>query len=254
MGFLSSFGKKKQEPEILIQRIPPDDAYLQNDHSHDEGNWLISYADLMTLLCGFFIMMLSLSTIDEKKFESVRQSISKEFGGNFKKANEEYAAYIQKILNEHNLQNDVVVRFDPEGVSVLFKSTSFFDSLSAELKEESFKLLTPFVDGITSLQKKENKKFKVIVEGHTDSRAVIGGPFPSNWELSGARASRVVRYFIEKGFEPTSLVAIGYADTKPEAEVREPASEEQHSKNRRVVIRITNAGNVTQQTKKSSQP
>ena len=83
--------------------------------------------------------------------------------------------------------------------------------------------------------------YKVVVEGHTDGRPVVSGPYPSNWELSAARASRVVRLFLDKGYSPKQMTAIGYADTYPEKAERAPAGsfvEESMAKNRRVVIRI----------------
>src|SRR3712207_9008787 len=60
------------------------------------------------------------------------------------------------------------------------------------------------------------RSHKIVVEGHTDSRPIISGIYPSNWELSGARAARVVRIFLEQGFPADLLTAIGYADTRPQ--------------------------------------
>lgn len=75
----------------------------------------------------------------------------------------------------------------------------------------------------------------IVVEGHTDSTAVTGGRYPSNWELSGARASGVVRRLIELGVEPQRLSAVGHADTRPMAPGTDPVS---LARNRRVTLSI----------------
>jgi len=80
-----------------------------------------------------------------------------------------------------------------------------------------------------------------VIEGHTDSKPVVSGQYPSNWELSSARASRVVRSFVDRGFDPKQMAALGYADTRPVEESRSPDgkwNEDSLSKNRRVVVRI----------------
>lgn len=234
-----AFFKKKSPENFEHPRNPEIDPYL-NAGGHDEGNWLVSYADMMTLLCGFFIMLFSIAKIDNEKYEKVRESVSKQFGGSFKSQNAEYARFLHQIIEKNGLEKETSVRFGADGVSLVFQSTTFFDTLSSELSAEGMKSLEPFIAEISRIQAAEGKQFKVAVEGHTDSRKILSGPFPSNWELSSARAARVVRAFIDQGFEPTRLLAIGYADTRPiiAEEGRTPAEEAPHDQNRRVVIRI----------------
>ena len=64
-------------------------------------------------------------------------------------------------------------------------------------------------------QSEGDRRYNIVVEGHTDSRPITDGPYPSNWELSSARASTVIRLFIAQGYAPERLTAIGYADTRP---------------------------------------
>lgn len=236
---------RQKPPEIIETTRDKDvDPYLHATGAHDESNWLMSYADIMTLLCGFFIMLFSFAKIDAEKYEKVRESVSKQFGGDFKSAHAEYARFLHQIIEKNGLENEASVRFGPEGVSLVFQSTTFFETLSSEISDEGQKTLAPFIREIIRIQTAEAKHFKVAIEGHTDSRKILSGPFPSNWELSSARAARVVRAFIDQDFDPKRLVAIGYADTRPEAEStndpsRDLASDESiHEKNRRVVIRI----------------
>src|SRR5690606_17816248 len=85
--------------------------------------------------------------------------------------------------------------------------------------------LDKLIQGIATHQAKENKSYRVVIEGHTDSRPITGGVYPSNWELSGARAARVVRLFLNHGFSADRLTAIGYADTHPEVPSRTPSGD-----------------------------
>lgn len=209
--------------------------------NHDESNWLVSYADMMTLLCGFFIMLFSMAKLDEPQFERVKESVAKQFGGDYISPNKELAKFVTQMINEDGLEKDTVVRADHLGVSITFQSTLFFDSLSAELRPEGKSTLEHLIGVIANRQYMDLKAYKVVVEGHTDSRPITDGVFPSNWELSSARASRVVRLFIEKGFLPDHLTAIGYGSYHPEMTERlsdgtyDPVA---LAKNRRVVVRI----------------
>jgi chemotaxis protein MotB len=139
------------------------------------------------------------------------------------------------------VEKETTVRVDPRGVSIAFESTLFFDTLSADVKTEGQTILGKLAVALDARQKQDLTHYKLVVEGHTDSRPIISGIYPTNWELSSARASRVVRFFIEKGFSPDKLSAVGYADTRPAVPTRTPAGSLDESalpKNRRVVIRI----------------
>ncbi len=209
--------------------------------AHDESNWLVSYADMMTLLCGFFIMMFSMSSLDQPKFEAIKESVAHQFGGKYESPTKELAKFVSQILQEAGVDKNAVVKSDPLGVSVVFQSAVFFDTLSSEVRNEGSVILSKLIAGIQTKQAELKKKYRIVIEGHTDGRPIVAGIYPSNWELSAARAARVVRMFLGGGFSPKDLVAIGYADTHPEAPDRTPAGiwdEEGLAKNRRVVVRI----------------
>ena len=213
-------------------------AHAEGD---DESNWLVSYADMMTLLCGFFIMMFSMAKLDEPQYEIVREAIAKQFGGEFKSPAQEMARFMAQFLEEKGLKTEASIDVDPSGVSVIFKSAVFFNTLSAELNPDGTKILTQLIGAVKNRQELESKQFKIVVEGYTDGRPITGGVFASNWELSSARAARVVRLFRENGFSPMHLAAIGYGDTRPQSAERSPSgefNEESLAKNRRVVVRI----------------
>lgn len=123
------------------------------------------------------------------------------------------AGLVQPIRREH-------------GVELAISDAILFETGKAELREEALPLLAQLV---TALQ--EAGDAQVEVEGHTDSRPVHGGPYPSNWELAAARAAAVTRFLIAQGFPPVRLRSVSYADTRPAAHETSPAG---YARNRRV--------------------
>ncbi len=238
-----SFKKKTISPEVeaLLKKAQKKGA-KSGPPPEDEGNWLVSYADMMTLLCGFFIMLFSMAKMDEPKYDSFKENVSKQFGGKYESPPKELAKYMTQMMKDMGgMASGAEIKADPLGVSIAFESTVFFDTLSADVSSQGKTVLGKFVDGIAENQKKGKKEYKIVIEGHTDSRPVTAGLYPSNWELSGARASRVVRMFLDKGFDSKNMTAIGYADTHPKYPERTPAGtwdETSLVKNRRVVLRI----------------
>ncbi len=208
---------------------------------NDESNWLVSYADMMTLLCGFFIMLFSMATLDEPKFEKVRESLAEQFGGEFHSPSKDLAKWVTQILQETPLKGEADVEQAEGGVAIVFRSQVFFETLSAEVSASGRRVLEELASALREREKFEKKQFRFVIEGHTDARPVLGGGFPTNWELSSARAARVVRVFIDRGFDPARMAAIGYADTRPVAPSRTDQgawNEASLSQNRRVVVRI----------------
>ena len=208
---------------------------------HDESNWLVSYADMMTLLCGFFILLFSMAKMDDPKYDSFKEAVAKQFGGDYASPTKDFAQKMAQAVQEIGVGKSASVKSDSLGVSIVFESAVFFDTLSADVSLEGQKILNKIIDKIAKQQTDAKKLYRVVIEGHTDSRPVLGGSYPSNWELSGARASRVVRMFLEKGFISDHLTAIGYSDTHPAVDARNASGKLDESalaKNRRVVLRI----------------
>jgi chemotaxis protein MotB len=257
---LSSFLKKakKLQDEMQAQH---EQGPKHTQGGHDEGNWLIAYADMMTLLCGFFIMMFALAAINSEQRQKTKEEIAKHFGGqvpdskivdppkdpdpsaSLQKENpvEELKKYFSKILLDAGIEQEATIRMEPNGISVAFESTLFFDTLSAYIKDQGRSVLDKLITALLKRQNDEKKLFNVVVEGHTDGRLILSGVYPSNWELSSARAARVVRLFIEQGLSPEKTLAIGYADTRPRLPHRLPNgswNEKALVSNRRVVVRI----------------
>lgn len=212
--------------------------------------WLVSYADFMTLLFATFVVLYALAQTDVSKFTKLGESLKGSFSQSvlqgsqgildnqgqsvlgstpadsmmssliFEYLNPKYeeASYqdIQKQINDLAKSGElkgVSAKVDDKGLTIVMsdKTLSFAEG-SAELSPQA-KLQLDKIGGLIG------RKFimhLMRVEGHTDNIAFSNAKYPSNWELSGARSSAVVRYFIERfKFTPDLFTAIGYADTRP---------------------------------------
>jgi len=236
MAVIRKLDKEKQEQQTLY--------IIDKKRGHDEhsdSNWIISYADMMTLLCIFFIMLYSMSKQDTPLFEKMKKEVAEHFGTKYEAPTAELGKFVNNVIIEAGVAKDAMMSNDGMSVSVAFHSTMFFDSLSAEISPAGREIIEKIATRLYDYQVQHGKKYKIVVEGHTDSQPITGGQFASNWELSSGRATRVVRLFLDKKFDPQNLLAIGYADTQPVAPSRNADGTwnlENLSKNRRVVLRV----------------
>jgi chemotaxis protein MotB len=132
------------------------------------------------------------------------------------------------------------VKTRPGEVDIELASTSFFSAGSAQLKREAVPVLEHVLAQIKPFLAASDMVVKI--EGHTDDTPSVSKQFPSNWELSTARASNVVRFFIAKGIPANRLMVTGYADTKPKVANRDATGKaipENQLLNRRVVITLS---------------
>lgn len=222
--------------------------------------WMTTYGDMVTLLMAFFVMLFAFSNIDAQKFEQVMQSFQGSAGilsggvtvnqsdlifealpesnvsQNMQQAEENLdnlKDIIQEYIELKELESEISVEFDTRGLIIRFKDNALFDSGSANLKDSSVEILT-FIGEL--LKNDEFIERSVRVEGHTDNIPISTARFPSNWELSTARSTNVIKFFInESKIPPNRLSASGYAEYYPIAENTTP---EGRAKNRRVDIVI----------------
>ncbi len=225
--------------------------------SHER--WLITYADMITLLLVFFIVMYTMSKIDASRFEAIAQSLHKVMGGQgailydgapglspgayepspdlgkeMERRETESLLAIKKqveaYLEEQGLQGKVSVALEERGLLISFQDVVLFPLGSASLSPDS-KVIVRQIGGI--LSQVDNY---VRVEGHTDSLPINTTVFPSNWELSTARAARVVRELVAANkIPPERLSASGYGEYRP----KKPNDVEENRRfNRRVDIVI----------------
>ncbi|HDR05740.1 MAG TPA: hypothetical protein ENN84_10930 [Candidatus Marinimicrobia bacterium] len=197
-----------------------------------QEDWLTTYADMMTLLMTFFVLLFSMSSIDPIKMEQFGESMGKILG---KKAAKQAGRVsllqisrdVEKIIEENNISDVVELTHSYRGITVSLKSDILFERGRAELNPAVYPILDAFVSTIYE------SIYQIAVEGHTDSDPIRSQLFPSNWELSTARASKVVNYYISKGVDSDRFRAIGFADTRPK---KENTSDDNKRANRRVEI------------------
>lgn len=238
---------------------------------YDKGapRWMVTFSDLMTLILVFFILLFSMSVVDATKFRAVAESFQQraifdfypslipfenpaedisvkkdpfdDVNDPFKDVRkkdkdndhelDKLIQEIQEFLEENELTEVVSASRDDRGVVLILQERTLFDSGEAQILEGA----KPFLTKVGTLL--EVIPNLVKVEGHTDSRPISTFRYPSNWELSGARASSVIRYLIdESDLDPYRFIAVGYGDTRPVAPNTTP---ENLQKNRRVVIVIS---------------
>lgn len=208
----------------------------ENLETGDE--WLTSYSDLMTLLMTFFVLLASISSIDASKFEQVANSMSNAVGDvdTPQKSLEEVYKDVNTMLTEENLSAEVKAEKTPQGVAISVPGAYLFQSGSADISPQAQPLIKRIAEIIRSVP------YNVAIEGHTDDVPIQTREFPSNWELSAARASGIVRFLIDQGIYSRRLRAVGFSDTQPIVPNIDPMtgviSPENRARNRRVVIRF----------------
>ncbi|MCC6277170.1 MAG: OmpA family protein [Oligoflexia bacterium] len=250
------------------------------EHENHE-RWLVSYADFITLLFAFFTVLYATSQQDVSKAQEFQRSIQKsfksflDFGGTdadhvgYKDNTQfleppidvvpqeggfpEHAAppsqagtvemqdYMERELGKEGLDieemEEMTFRTDSEGLKVSLAGSSFFDPGMSKIRREAL----PVLDKLARVLRATKKN--LVIQGHTDDTPVDpDGEFPSNWELSAARAATVIRYFIAIHKIPGNrFTAVGYADTRPVASTMVATPEQlgkARAKNRRIDILI----------------
>lgn len=239
--------------------------------------WLITYADLITLLLIFFVMMFAMSRLDTQKYQEITQSLQVTFktGASildqgagltgtanknthktpdnaaksqqpskksadalsdrelaFRKQEQELQnlmKVISRYVKDNKLEDQIFVADQPQGITITLSDKLLFDVGKADLKSGS----VPVMDKLASLFKELHTI--ISIEGHTDNLPIVySSKYKDNWELSGARALSVLRYFLDqKQLDPAGFQYAGYGDTRPAAD---NSTEAGRQKNRRVEI------------------
>ena len=232
--------------------------------------WLVSYADFITLLFAVFVVLYAMGQSDKKKVEEVMQSIQASFGmanagANAQKINvltsksinimpslkpelsivpagrtgrgqvktraeekdfRQIKASLEAYLVKQGAQNKVSLNITRRGLVVSLKEAGFFDSGQAHIKPDAYELINTIAEAMTQYNN------PLRVEGHTDNVPISNSQFPSNWELSTARAVNGLKYLIKHfDVDPNKISATGYAEFRP---IADNTTAEGRAKNRRV--------------------
>lgn len=218
-----------------------------------EEIWLISYADLMTLLFGLFVLMYSFAMArTPEAVEKVKEGVARSFGGSYVPPYQDLLKALAKQKEKDVILQDLAIEPLRDGLEVTFQSGLLFQSGEASLDPDRQKSLGAIIEIIS-----ENiEKDQIMVQGHTDDVPINTQRFPSNWELSSSRASSVVREFIRYGFDPSRIHAVGFADSRPLVPNKNEQglpSPENRARNRRVVVKIVAPGYVDSSDERANQ-
>lgn len=228
----------------------------QEESSGGSPEWLTTYSDLVTLLLCFFILLFSFSNVDAEKFRSIMASFQGGSGvlsggttldfpiDSLEDGLDEELVKLLKNLEEYadtlNLGDAITIKPEERGIVIRFMDNVLFDSGSAEIKGESMEILKTVAE---LLKQEEFSKRQIKVEGHTDSDQIVKiSKYPTNWELSSARATNVLRYLVEtENIEGNRISSSGYSFYRGVVPNDTP---ENKAKNRRVDIVILNDASI----------
>lgn len=227
-----------------------------------QSSWIDTYADTVTLLLTFFVLLYSISSVDAQKLKQISNALNQvltgeandsilqfelydgdvplvggesedesidEEGETIKEENQTYEE-VKSFVMANGLDSVVTIISDNRGVIIQLKDSILFETGEANLKDESLQVLDKINTLVSTMPN------NIIIEGHTDNVPIKTMQFPSNWELSGARASRVLRYFTEeKEQDGSRFLSQGCGEVKP---LVANDSDENRAINRRVNILI----------------
>lgn len=207
---------------------------MRRRSSHGEESWLLSYADLITNLLLFFVVLLSAANLSKGRMQQIAKSLS---GAEMPASLESIRKDIDAKIAAQQLKELVSTTVTNDGLEISLNSGLVFDSGRAAIRPE----MEAVVSSMLKTLEPYGARYSFAVEGHTDANPVVaGGAFQSNWDLAAERAI-VVRERLEAvGIPRTRIRVEGYADTKPlpPAQLDGLSSEQKNARLRRVVVRI----------------
>lgn len=209
--------------------------------------WVMTYGDMMSLLLTFFVLIVSFSSMQEAKFKDAALSLRQAFGVMTappsviefndplmpKYENEKPTDVVAEVLEleevlvDKELADDVEIRFTGDGLMLRLNAPMLFPPGRTSLEPASHELLDTLAEFLG------RTPGEIRIAGHSDPTPIKTSSFPSNWELSAARAGSVARYFHGTGLSPERIAATGYGEFRPLADNSTP---EGRARNRRVEI------------------
>src|SRR3954470_5633082 len=198
--------------------------------SEHDDLWLISYADMLTLLIGFFVLIIASVPLKRARFERIAAALTGARQAPLEDLRDKVDALIARTPE---LKDKVTTRDDAEGLGIEFRDALLFDSGSAKLRDAA----QPAIGEVARLLEGLPGR-PVIIEGHTDEVPIKTAFFHSNWELSSQRAINVLQALNASGVARDRMSARAYADTRPMPSAAELDVEQRRASNRRVVIRV----------------
>lgn len=204
-----------------------------------DEDWMSTYGDMVTLLLCFFVMMLSVSKPDVAKFEMIQAGLNESLG------KKEVTRPIEMLMMELaediqsvDLGEKINLGSDTQGIVLELADDLAFTRGSAEIRPEAIPHLKRIA---ATLQSERYNSFNFSIEGHTSDEKFSSPMFPSNWELSSARAAAIARFLEDRGIPRVRLKVVGFYDIAPKYPNHDAYGQpipQNRNKNRRVVIHI----------------
>ncbi|MCC9622577.1 flagellar motor protein MotB [Thalassospira sp. MA62] len=204
-------------------------------------DWLTTYADAITLLMAFFVMLASFSKVELPMFEKIQAGIAENIGKrDVVRPMQLLETDLKDSVFNLAMESDVTVANDDEGLLMELGGGAFFQPGSARLTRDAVVFLKDIGD---LLKQPRYLGFQIEIAGHTDDSAINTPEFPTNWELAAGRAIAVVRFLGALDVDPKSnrMRAISYGDTRPKLPNRDDFGDpipENREANRRIEIRV----------------
>lgn len=203
---------------------------IETESRHND-RWLLSYADLVTLLLALFIVLYAASDRDRAQKIASSFAAQNTNGDGILPGNDADKATETRILENPVLMQKTKIRQTSRGLIISLSEAGFFTAGDATVSGEAESVIKTLAETL------KNTPTQIRIEGHTDSTPISSPRYPSNWELSTARASSVLTRLLENGIAPERLSAAGYAGFQP---VATNETSEGRAQNRRVDIVVLN--------------
>ncbi len=227
------------------EEIPDDeDEFVIKDEPRGIAPWVIIFADMVTLLMVFFILLFAIGTVEQEKWRQIKESLREalgadsveelgtrqgldvvkqvqtqvdeqtvhavdEVGAMVNREMEDIISEVEEFVFKNKLSGEVRVSSDERGAVITISDVVLFPAGSAEMTPEGRKTLSQVFEVLQQFN------YDVKIEGHTDNTPIHTLRYPSNWELSASRASEVAHMLIDDGFPPERLSVEGFAEFRP---------------------------------------
>lgn len=238
---MASEEKEKEAPKKPAP--PPEEDEAEEVDEVEEGapTWIVTFADLVTLLMVFFILLFAMGTIEDEKWKQIKESLKDalgqetipeagiregldvvaqildektihavdEVGAMVAKEIEQIASEVEEFVYKNKLAGQVEVSSDERGAIITLSDTVLFPPGAARMTFKGRETIKQIFDLLKQFD------YQVKIEGHTDNIPIHTEMFPSNWELSAHRAAEVARMLVDEGFPPNKLSIEGFAGYRP---------------------------------------
>ncbi|MCP3900783.1 MAG: OmpA family protein [Desulfobacteraceae bacterium] len=221
--------------------------------NEEQASWLIVFADMMTLLLVFFILLYTLSSFETGKYKTAISKVKTQLKNNseltafaelmempetldtqiiiedvtgLRSRKENLVRDINKFADKGGKTNDIATHVLKGKIVVRVKGKALFKSSKAEINKEAFPMLDEIIKVLF-----DYPEYNINIKGHTDDIPISTNKFASNWELSAIRATNVLKHLIKRGVKPERLTATGYGKVFP---LVSNDTEENRTINRRV--------------------